>query len=502
MYAIEMHNITKTFPGVLALDDVSVSVRKNEVHAIVGENGAGKSTLMKILGGVFSADNGQIIINEKEVNIHNIDDSHNAGISVIFQEFNLMPDLTVAENLFITDLPHIKGIGAVQYKHLNEKAQLLLEELDIHISPKEYIKNLTVSEKQMVEIGKALSNNSDIIIMDEPTATLNNQEVEKLYSIIKKLKNQGKTVLYISHRLKEIFDITDRLSVLRDGKFVGTVETADVTGDDIVRMMIGRDVSSYYSSSEVSMGDKVLEVKNINKKGVFEDITFSVKTGEILGFAGLMGSGREEIMKALYGLIAVDSGDVFMEGKRLNMKTPKNVMKTGIGYLTNDRKEAGIFEQMSVKENLSINIISQLCKFPGYLDTNKEDDLLDEFTRFMNIKYANASQKIMFLSGGNQQKVLLSRAIAGECKVLLLLEPTRGIDVGAKAEIYALLHKLASDGVAILVVSSELPEIISICSRTLVVWQGKITGELQKDEMSEEAIMLLATGTSKRVKGA
>jgi ABC-type sugar transport system ATPase subunit len=500
---IEIKNITKSFPGVLALDNVCLSIRKNEVHAIVGENGAGKSTLMKILGGVHPADSGKIYIDGKQVNIKNIDESHQVGISVIFQEFNLMPELTVAENLFITDLPYVKGIGAVKYKRLNDKAQLLLEELDVDISPKAYIKDLTVSERQMVEIGKALSNNSDIIIMDEPTATLNNQEVEKLYSIIRKLKAQGKTILYISHRLKEIFDITDRLSVLRDGKYIGTQETSNMTNDDIVRMMIGRDISNYYSTSATNkIGDTLLEVKGISKKDIFEDISFSLKKGEILGMAGLMGSGREEILEAIYGLIMIDSGEIDLEGTPLNMKSPKHTMNQGVAFLTNDRKNAGIFEQMSVKENLSINILSKLCKFVFHLDEKKEKELLSKYTKFMNIKYADESQQIMFLSGGNQQKVLLSRAIAAECKVLLLLEPTRGIDVGAKAEIYELLHQLAKSGVAIVVVSSELSEIISVCDRTLVVWQGEITGELEKSEMTEEAIMMLATGSVKKAMGA
>lgn len=502
MYTVEVKNVTKLFPGVVALDDVSISIKKNEVHAIVGENGAGKSTLMKILGGVHPADYGQIFVNGKEVTLRNIEESHQAGISVIFQEFNLMLDLTVAENLFINDLPYIKGVNAVKYNELNSKAQKLLGELGIRILPKTYVEDLSVSERQMVEIGKALSNNSEIIIMDEPTATLNNQEVETLYAIIEKLKSQGKTIIYISHRLKEIFDISDRVSVLRDGKYIGTANTADITGDDVVRMMIGRDISNYYASGTDCIGDEVLKVHNISKGDVFENISFTLKKGEILGFAGLMGSGREEIMKAIYGLLQIDSGEIFLEGRGLNTKSPKHTMNRGVAFLTNDRKDAGIFELMTVKENLSINIISKLLKFFGWIDSKKENQLLSRFTDYMNIKYVDESQKIMYLSGGNQQKVLLSRAIAGDCKVLLLLEPTRGIDVGAKAEIYTLLQQLVGEGVAIIIVSSELPEIISICNRTVVVWQGKITGELGKDEMTEEAIMMLATGNTKKAQEA
>lgn len=296
------------------------------------------------------------------------------------------------------------------------------------------------------------------------------------------LKNHGKTILYISHRLKEIFDITVRLSVLRDGKYVGTENTSDMTGDKVVRMMIGRDVSSYYTAASYDVGNAVMEVKGLSKQNVFEDISFNIKKGEILGFAGLMGSGREEIIKSLYGLIHADSGRVILDGSTYHTKSPKHAMKQGVAFLTDDRKNEGIFEQMSVKENLSISIISQLCKMLNlYIDDKKENEHVLEYTNFMNIKYADKTQKMMFLSGGNQQKVILSRAIAGKCKVLLLLEPTRGIDVGAKAEIYTLLHKLAAQGVSIIVVSSELPEIISICNRTIVIWQGMITGELNKE---------------------
>lgn len=495
--AVEVKNITKTFPGVLALDDVSLRIQKNEVHALVGENGAGKSTLMKILGGVYAADKGEIFINGEKTAIKGIDSSKKAGIAVIYQEFNLMPELTVAENIYVTDLP-VKG-RILDYATLNKKARELLDVLDIHISPQAVVADLRVSEKQMVEICKALSWDAEIIIMDEPTAMLNNNEVDKLYEIIRKLKSQGKTIIYISHRMKEIFDITDSVSVLRDGRYIGTKPTAELDGEQIVKMMVGRDASSYYSYELPQVGETVLEVKNLTKEGLFHNISFTVHKGEILGMAGLMGSGREEIMKAIYGLIRPDSGEVLLKGKKISVKNPGQALKNRISYVTDDRKDEGIFNQMSVRSNLTINVISQIARLMGlYISPVKENELLDKYTKFMNMKYSDEYQEIMNLSGGNQQKFLLGRALASECEVLLLLEPTRGIDVGAKAEIYTLLTELAKAGMAIVVVSSELQEIISVCHRTLVVWQGKITGELDKEEMQEERIMMCATGTTKK----
>lgn len=495
--AIEVKNITKTFPGVLALDDVSLKVQKNEVHALVGENGAGKSTLMKILGGVYAADKGEVFINGEKTVIKGIDSSKKAGIAVIYQEFNLMPELTVAENIYVTDLPLKKGF--LDYGMLNKKAKELLDVLEIDISPKAVVADLRVAEKQMVEICKALSSDAEIIIMDEPTAMLNNNEVERLYGIIRKLKSQGKTIVYISHRMKEIFDITDTVSVLRDGKYIGTKPTAELDGEQIVRMMVGRDASSYYSYDLPETGEKVLEVKGLTKEGVFHNISFTVHRGEILGVAGLMGSGREEIMKAIYGLIRPDSGEVILKGEKLSVKNPRQALKHGISYVTDDRKDEGIFEQMSVRSNLTINVIYRIAKAFGLnISPAIENELLDEYTEFMNMKYSDEYQEIRNLSGGNQQKFLLARALASNCEVLLLLEPTRGIDVGAKAEIYNLLTELAKKGMAIVVVSSELQEIISVCHRTLVVWQGKLTGELAKSEMREESIMMFATGTTKK----
>lgn len=496
--AIEVLNITKTFPGVRALSEVSMIVNKGEIHAIVGENGAGKSTLMKVLGGVYTPDDGEIFIDGNKVHIKSVNDSISAGISVIYQEFNLMPELSVAENIFVTDLPRYKGVNFIKLKELKRKTKELMEKLKIDIDPMEVVKNLSVSQKQMVEITKALSHDSDIIIMDEPTAALNTNEVEKLYEIIKMLKSENKTILYISHRMKEIFAICDSVTVLRDGKYVATERIENLDNDKIVKMMVGRDIEGYYQHDDAKVGSTVLEVRKFSRAPIFENISFEVKAGEILGLAGLMGCGREEIAKSVYGLIRRDSGEIFIDGKKVNIKNTMDALKHGIAFVTEDRKEAGIFHEMTVKENTSMNIIKKLSVFFGnYINVKKENELLVKYKKFMNMKYSNENQRLMYLSGGNQQKIVLARALAGETKILILLEPTRGIDVGTKSEIYTLLGELAKTGIAIIIISSELPELISICKRILVIWQGKITGELTEEDINENNIMQCATGCKK-----
>lgn len=494
MNVVEAKNICKSFPGVKALDDVSLTVKKGEVHAIVGENGAGKSTLMKILGGLYSMDSGKILINGKECEIKSISDSLKQGISVIYQELNLMPALTVAENIYISDLPG--KAGSVNYHELNHKTQELIDSLSLSIKPTEFISMLSVSQRQMVEILKALSHNSEIIIMDEPTAALNNQEVDTLYDIIRRLKKDGKTILYISHRLREIFDLSDRITVLRDGAFVGTRDTADIDENALVAMMVGRDISQLYKYAANELGDTVLSVEGFSKENVFTDVSFTLKSGEVVGMAGLMGCGREEIVKSIYGLGRHDGGKLFLKGEEIEIRTPADAISKGIGFVTEDRKDSGIFSLMTVRENITINILKLISKF-GLIKADRENELLSEYTKSMNMKYTDEMQRILFLSGGNQQKFILARALAADCDVLIMLEPTRGIDVGAKAEIYSLLSELAKKGLAILVISSELPEIMSICHRTLVVFQGQITGNISRNEMDESLIMRCATGNER-----
>ena len=496
---IELKNITKTFFGVKAVDDVSLSFKKGEVHAVVGENGAGKSTIMKILSGLYFADSGKIFIDGKQKQINSIQAALKNGISVVYQELHFMPELTVAENIYLHHLP--AKMGFVDKRRMNNAAQAILDEMKVDIKATMPLSLLTVSEQQMVEIAKALSHNPDTVIMDEPTAALNVKEVETLYNIIADLKAKGKTVIYISHRLKEIFDITDRVSVLRDGIHVGTRMTAELNQDQLVEMMVGREVSQIHTTADHEYGETVMSVRNLSKEGVFSDISFDLHKGEVLGIAGLMGCNREDILKSLYGLIHPDSGEVILEGKkvycsesRINLlSTPRNASRQGIGYVTEDRKGSGIFALMTARENLTISILDKLSDF-GVVGWKSEQALLEHYTGKMNMKYRTPFQRINTLSGGNQQKFVLSRTLATNCRVLMLLEPTRGIDVGAKTEIFSLIEELAREGMAIIVISSELQEIIANCHRSLVIFQGELTGVIDKKDFDETLIMQCATG--------
>jgi len=496
---IKLKNITKTFFGVKALDDVSLSIEKGEVHAVVGENGAGKSTIMKILGGVYFADSGEIYIDGVLRHINNVHAALRNGVSVVYQELHFMPELTVAENIYLHNLP--AKCGFVSKKSMNKSAQKLLDEMRVDIKATTPMGLLSVSQQQMVEIAKALSHNSDIIIMDEPTAALNMKEVETLYNIVADLKAKGKTVIYISHRLKEIFDITDRVSVLRDGKYIGTNKTHEITHDQLVEMMVGREISQVHTTADHKYGKAVLSVRNLSKEDMFSDISFDLHKGEVLGIAGLMGCFREEIVKSLYGLIHPDSGEIVLEGQKvfcgkagINLiSSPQKAIKCGIGYVTEDRKGAGIFALMTARENLTISIMKSLSVF-GLVRKKSEQELLDMYTVKMNMKYRTPYQRINSLSGGNQQKFILARTLATKCRILICLEPTRGIDVGAKSEIFSLLEDLAKEGMAIIVISSELQEIIGNCHRTLVIFQGELTGEIEKSDFDETLIMQCATG--------
>lgn len=499
MEYLELRNIVKTFYGVTALDNVSLSVKKGEVHAVVGENGAGKSTIMKILGGLYFADSGDIYIDGKPRQINSVQSALKNGVGVVYQELHNMPELTVAENIYLNNLP--AKYAFVEKKTMNRNAQALLDGMRVDIKATAPMSLLSVSEQQMVEIAKALSHDTDIVIMDEPTAALNFKEVEALYGIIADLKAKEKTVLYISHRLKEIFDVCDRVSVLRDGKYMGTREIKDITQDQLVEMMVGREISQRHTTADHEYGEAVLKVRNLAKDGMFSNISFDLHKGEVLGIAGLMGCFREEIVKSLYGLVQPDAGEIELEGQTVYdgesgvnlISTPRKAIGRGIGYITEDRKDSGIFALMSVRENLTISIMKRLAEF-GLVRAKDEQDLLDYYTPKMNIKYRTPYQRINSLSGGNQQKFILARTLAANCRALIMLEPTRGIDVGAKAEIFSLLEDLAKTGMAIIVVSSELQEIIGNCHRTLVVFQGKLTGVINKEDFDETLIMQCATG--------
>lgn len=492
---IQIRDISKKFYGVYALKNVSFDIARGSVHAVMGENGAGKSTLMKILGGVYQADGGSIIIDGKERNIRSVQDSAGCGISVIYQEFNLVPELTVAENIFISDVPKKTFLGIVEKKKRSDNARKILDMLEIHVDPDEFVKNLSVSEKQMVEIAKALSLNAEIIIMDEPTAALNEEEVRRLEEIVGMLKKEGKTIIYISHRLKEVFDMADTVTVLRNGEYVDTRPAADLTEAEVIRLMVGHDVVQDTDRPVYASEDVLLKVEDLTLKNVFESVSFELHKGEILGMAGLMGCGREEVLSAIYGLFGYDSGKVFLEGKEVRFKNSGEAIEQGICFLTDDRKDAGIFPRMSVEENITIMSIRHMKKKWGfYISPSQEAGQLKKMTEFMNIKYARPEQKISYLSGGNQQKVLLGRDLLLDNKIFIMLEPTRGIDVGAREEIYSLLYQLARDGMGIIAVFSDMNELIRVCDRAVVFCDGRITGSLTKEEFNKEKILTYAAG--------
>ncbi|MHB1275639.1 MAG: sugar ABC transporter ATP-binding protein [Candidatus Humimicrobiaceae bacterium] len=493
---IELKNIRKIFPGVVALEDVDFDVKYGEVHALVGENGAGKSTLIKLLGGVYQPDGGEIIIEGKHANITATFMAQQFKIAVIYQEFNLVPDLSVAENIFIGREPKI-GRSFVNWKKINNDAAQILKKLDIDINPKKFISDLSVAEKQMIEIAKSLSMDAKLIVMDEPTATLTEKEVLKLFSIIQELRKKGVSIIYISHRLDEAFKLSDRITVLRDGRKIETKKTSETNQNEIVSLMVGKVVKDYFSEKKQKTGDEevVMEVKNYNIADNIYDMNFKLHKGEILGFAGVLGSGIHHLLRSLYGAEQKSSGDIYFENQKININKPSDAIKLGIGYVTEDRKGEGLLYDMSVLQNLSIIIIKTLTAFKGlFIRQKKELDVFNAMAKELDIKYANINQRIIYLSGGNQQKVIMGRTLVSECKVLILLEPTRGIDVGAKAEIHKIMIALADKGISIIMASSELPELVNLTDRCIVLYKGRLAAEFTRENMDEEKLVAAEIG--------
>lgn len=490
---LKLTSIGKMFPGVKALDSVSFDVTGGDVHALVGENGAGKSTLIKILGGIFPQDYGTVLFDGKEVHFKNAHQSQQAGISVIFQEFNLLPDLTVAENIFIGREPR-KSLF-LDWRKITRNTEKLLAQLGVSLTPKALVEHLSVAQKQMVEIAKALSFKTKLIIMDEPTAALSENEVQKLFEIIRTLKAHGTTILFVSHRLKEIFAIADKITVLRDGRFVATKAVGQTSEKEIIQLMVGRDIKTFFAKDSTCTESVMLSVRNLNIKDTLKNISFKVYKGQILGVAGLMGSGKTELAEALYGLLSPDSGDISIDGRRVNVTSPQRAIALGVGFVAEDRKSDSIFPSLSVLHNLTMTIIRRLTHWWGIkLNLRQEKQNLQDYAGKLDIRFQGPQQKIDFLSGGNQQKVLLARALAADCRLLILCEPTRGIDVAAKAEIHALMNELAKKGVAIVMISSELPEIISMSDCCIAMHKGRVTGYLNKDQMTETNIIACAVG--------
>jgi ribose transport system ATP-binding protein len=487
---LELRHISKQYPGVLALDDISVSFRKREVHALIGENGAGKSTLIKVLSGAISPDSGEI---EFDGTVHTGMTpriSTDLGIGVIYQEFNLLPSLSVAENVFIGNLQG--NAVLIDRRKCEAETKALFKRMGIDINPKTAVRELSVAYKQMVEIAKALSKNVRVLIMDEPTAPLTSKETDILLEIVRTLKAQGVTVIFITHRLAEVFQIADRVTVMRDGRFIQVTDTKDINRDDLIKAMVGRQISDTYPKRNTPIGKPVLEVLDIKGKGV-KGISFDVREGEILGFAGLVGAGRTETMRFLFGADKKKSGSVKLLDKEILIKTPEDAVELGIGLIPEDRKLQGVVLGFPIRWNISLTILERLSRF-SVLNKPRERKLADDMVDALGIKTPHIMQQTKNLSGGNQQKVVLAKWLAANCKVLIFDEPTRGIDVGARYEIYKLMNELCEQKKAIIMISSDMEELLGMSDRIIVLCEGRQTGSLTKEEFSQENVLSLASG--------
>lgn len=492
---LEMKNITKAFPGVVALDDVTFECRPGEVHALVGENGAGKSTLMKILSGAYTADRGRLMLSGKQVSFEHPSQAQRAGISIIYQEFNLLPDRSVAQNIFLGREP--MRVWSVNEREMNAQTTELLDSLDVKLDPKEMVRNLSVAQQQEVEIAKALSLDADIVVMDEPTAALSVHETDSLLTLVDRMRQRGVTVIFITHRLEEVFEIADRITVLKDGQLVKTTETSQVTRNELVHLMVGREFDTYFppKARPEDIGDVVLEVEGLGIKGRLETISFQVRQGEIVGVAGLEGSGRTRLARCLFGVIPSDSGRVLLQGKPIQIRGPRHAINNGIGYITEDRKQEGLVLMLSIRSNVALPSLKKRQN-GGFIRFTEEKETVHSLAQSLDLRATSEGQEVQFLSGGNQQKVVLAKWLATDAKLLIFDEPTRGIDVGAKAGIHQLMRQLAANGAGILMISSELPEIIGMSDRVIVMRDGQIEAEFPGDDLTEQMIMHAATGTN------
>lgn len=491
---LKMEGVSKIFPGVKALDNVHITAYGGEVTALMGENGAGKSTLMKVLSGVYKKDEGKIFIQGQEADISNIKEAEELGVTIIHQEMSVINNLTVAENIFLGNKKYDSKTRRINKKLLVERSKLFLEQIGCNIDPNKLVGELNVGEKQMVEIAKALTKNATIIIMDEPTTALTEVETKNLFKVINSLKEKGIAIIYISHRMEEIFAICDRVEVLRDGKYAGNALIKDIDNDKLVAMMVGRSIEDQYPYKETKKGNNILEVSNLSSNEGVKNASFNVREGEILGIAGLMGSGRTELAKTIFGEYKKTSGTIKLRGKEVNFKNIQDAINNKVCYLSEDRKKEGCVLGLSVAENM---ILSNLRKYENVvkrIDKKEAYEEVDYYIKKINIKTPSRNQQIGKLSGGNQQKVILAKWLMLSPDVLIIDEPTRGIDVGAKKEIYELLNELKAEGKAIIMISSDLPEVLGISDRIMVMSEGKVSGELSREDASQESIMKLAVG--------
>lgn len=494
---LELKNIEKRFPGVIALKDMHLTLEKAELHAVCGENGAGKSTLMKIITGVYRSDEGEILLNGEKVAFNEPNDAYSKGIAIIYQETSLFPDMTVLENLFLGHEPVKKYFGiikSIDYNMMKKKASEIFNKLGMVIDFDITVSELGVATKQMVEIAKALTYNANILILDEPTAALTNQEVGALFDVVCRLKSEGVSMLYISHRLEEIFEIADRVTVIRDGKYINTSEVEEVTKDQLISWMVGRKVESLYPKLDVTVGEVVLKVKGLCQGKILSNASFELKKGEILGIAGLAGSGRTELAHAICGFTKPDAGEIILNGKNISISNYRQALDEGIVYVSEDRKDNGLVIEMSIKENITLSLLPDISKFK-LIDFLLEEQLSNKYMTELSIKAPDIEFIVENLSGGNQQKVSVAKALAAKPKVLILDEPTRGVDVGAKAEIHRIISNLAKAGMAIILISSDLPEVLGMSDNVYVMKNGTMAGKFSREEVTQEKVLAVALST-------
>lgn len=489
--ALRMENISMEFSGVYVLSDMQLQVGQGSIHALVGENGAGKSTLIKILGGIYKPKTGKIFIDGTESSIHNVQDAQKKGISIIHQEISLVPSLSIAENVFLGR--ELSKLGFKSEGKMFSMAQEMIDALGIDLSARTIVSGLTIAQQQLVEIIKAVSFNTHILVLDEPTSSLSLKETQRLFDIIRRLQGKGVATIYISHKMDEIFEISDHITVIRDGRYIDTVPTSQTSSEEVVRKMVGRSIEQFYVRSYNELSKVALRVENLTKRGVFADVNFEVRYGEVLGFAGLVGAGRSEIMHAVFGADKYDSGEILIDGSAVHISCPQQAISLGMSMVPESRKEQGLVLINDVGFNIALANVDRL-KGRMFLSCKKRHALACQYIERMHIKTRSDAQAVFELSGGNQQKVLLGKWLANQPKILILDEPTRGVDVGAKTEIYAIINELAADGMAIILVSSELSEIINMCDNVCVVHEGRITGRLSREEFSQDKIMHYATG--------
>lgn len=493
---LSMRGIVKRFPGVLALNNVDFDVSRGEVHALIGENGAGKSTLMKILSGVYTADAGETTLRGQRVSFTTPRQAQDAGIAMIHQELNLIPYLTVTENIFMGSEILRRG-GLLNWPEMHKQAHALLAKLHLDIDPHTPVARLGVAQQQMVEVAKSLHYRADLIIMDEPTSALSLHEIDDLFAIIRDLKANNVSVIYISHHLDEAFVLSDRITVLRDGRHIATQPIGALNMESLIRLMVGRDLSEQFPKEVAPVGDEALRVEGLTRGARLQDVSFSVRAGEILAIAGLVGAGRTELVRAIFGADRIDSGRIYVNGREVKIRSPQDAIRAGIGLLTEDRKQQGLILKMSVRHNVTLATLKAMLRGGLFIDHAKEAQSTAQYVQSIAIKASSQEQLVINLSGGNQQKVVLSKWLATAPRILIFDEPTRGIDVGAKVEIYKLMNQLAAQGVAILMVSSEMPEVLGMADRILVLCQGRVSGFLTREEATQERIMELAAGIVK-----